>query len=143
LIKRLAAESGYSLAEVMVAIMILTIAIIPMVGMFDMGLRSVSLSGNYDTARAFANEKLEETKALSFGPALTRYPEDSTTACSPGPPAGSPVTSCTVTMDYVELGSSDVTSTNGVGDYETTMAEITLTVQWSGGNFSTKGLIAK
>jgi prepilin-type N-terminal cleavage/methylation domain-containing protein len=59
-------ESGYSLVEVMVSIIILTIAILPMVGMFDMGLRSATTGSNYDKARALANLKMEEAKSLPF-----------------------------------------------------------------------------
>ena len=64
--KRLKGESGYSLVEVMVSIMILAIAILPMVGMFDMGLNSATKGSNYDKARALANLKMEEAKSLSF-----------------------------------------------------------------------------
>ena len=35
-------ESGYSLVEVMASIVLLSIAIIPMVAMFDVGLRTVT-----------------------------------------------------------------------------------------------------
>src|SRR3712207_6084010 len=59
-------ESGYSLVEVMASIMILTVAIIPMVGMFDMGLNAATSGGQYDTARAFANKKLEQAKSLPY-----------------------------------------------------------------------------
>ncbi len=59
-------ESGYSLVEVMVAIMLLSIAIIPMVSMFDAGLRAAVLGGNYDKGRTLANEKLEEVRALPY-----------------------------------------------------------------------------
>ena len=59
-------ESGYSLMEVMVAIMILAIAIIPMVGMFDAALRAAVASSNYDEARSLANEKLEGIRALPY-----------------------------------------------------------------------------
>ena len=59
-------ESGYTLIEVMVSIMILAIAIVPMAGMFDMGLSSATTSGNYDRARALANLKLEQAKSLPF-----------------------------------------------------------------------------
>lgn len=45
-------ERGYSLIEVMVSIIILALAILPMVGMFDMGLHGVTASSNYDKARA-------------------------------------------------------------------------------------------
>ena len=60
MVDRLKNEAGYSLVEVMVAIFILAVAIIPMVGMFDTGLRAAVLGGNYDRGRALANEKLEE-----------------------------------------------------------------------------------
>ena len=66
MIERLKDESGYSLVEVMVAIMLLALAIIPMVGMFDAGLRAAVLGSNYDQARALANEQLEEVKALPY-----------------------------------------------------------------------------
>lgn len=59
-------ESGYSLMEVIAAIMLLSIAIVPMVGMFDAGLRAVGTSGDYDRARSLANLKLEEAKSLPY-----------------------------------------------------------------------------
>ncbi len=64
--RRLREESGYSLIEVMASIMILTIAILPMVGMFDMGLNAATRGSNYDKARALANLKMEEAKSLPF-----------------------------------------------------------------------------
>jgi prepilin-type N-terminal cleavage/methylation domain-containing protein len=64
--KLLKTESGYSLVEVMVSIIILAIGILPMVGMFDMGLHSATTGSNYDKARALANLKMEEAKSLSF-----------------------------------------------------------------------------
>ena len=66
MIERLEQEAGYSLVEVMVSIMILTIAILPMAGMFDMGLNSATSSSNYDKARTLANLKMEEAKSLPF-----------------------------------------------------------------------------
>ena len=50
----------------MVSIIILAIAILPMVGMFDMGLNGVTASSNYDKARTLANLKLEQAKSLPF-----------------------------------------------------------------------------
>lgn len=141
MIKGLREESGYSLVEVMVAIMILAIAIIPMVGMFDAGLRAAVLGGNYDTARAFANEKLEETKALSFSDVLVRYPEGSATPCNPAAPSGSPITACSVTTQYMRLGSGS--ALEEVNTHETSMLRVTVQVQWNGGNFQTTGLITE
>src|SRR5215204_5759921 len=64
--KQLREESGYSLVEVMVSIIILAIAILPMASMFDMGLNSATAGSKYDKARALANLKMEEAKSLPF-----------------------------------------------------------------------------
>jgi prepilin-type N-terminal cleavage/methylation domain-containing protein len=139
LIKRLREEAGYSLVEVMVAIIILAIAIIPMVSMFDAGLRAAVSGSNYDQARALANEKLEETKVLSYSDALARYPAGSATPCNPAPPAGSSFT-CQVTTQYVRIGPSAIQPTG----YEATMAQVTVTVDWASGRpYTATGLIAK
>ncbi|MDP9439348.1 MAG: prepilin-type N-terminal cleavage/methylation domain-containing protein [Actinomycetota bacterium] len=67
-------EAGYSLVEVMASIVILTVAIIPMVSMFDMGLNVASRGSNYDTARAFANQKLEQAESLSYNGVRNNFP---------------------------------------------------------------------
>jgi prepilin-type N-terminal cleavage/methylation domain-containing protein len=77
--KRLTEESGYSLVEVMASIMIFAIAIIPMVGMFDMGLNSATKGSNYDKARALANQKLEQAKSLPFATVRDNFPETAPT----------------------------------------------------------------
>lgn len=81
--RRLSEESGYSLVEVMASIMILAIAILPMVGMFDAGLNSAARSSNYDKARALANLKLEEAKNLPFPNVRDNFPD---AAGAPGTP---------------------------------------------------------
>ncbi len=123
----------------MVAIMLLSIAIIPMVGMFDAGLRAAVLGGNYDTARTFANEKLEETKALSLSDVLAQYPAGSTVSCNPAPPSASPITSCKVTTQYMRLGTGS--TLEEVNTHKTSMLRVTVNVQWNGGNFRTVGLV--
>jgi len=74
LIKRVKNEAGYSLVEVMVSIMILTIAIIPMVAMFDMGLNAATRASNHDKARALAKKQLEQAQSLSYGTVRTSFP---------------------------------------------------------------------
>src|SRR3712207_1533914 len=74
-VKRFCEESGYSLVEVMASIIILSLAILPMVGMFDMGLRTATTGSNYDKGRTLANLKLEEAKSLPFGAVRDRFPE--------------------------------------------------------------------
>ena len=66
LTERIKGESGYSLVEVMVSVILLTIAILPMVSMFDMGLQTTTKGSNYDKSRSLANLKLEEAKSLPF-----------------------------------------------------------------------------
>jgi prepilin-type N-terminal cleavage/methylation domain-containing protein len=152
LINRLKGESGYSLVEVMVAIMILAIAIIPMVGMFDAGLRAAVLGGNYDKGRAIANEELEEIRALPFR-VDPNPPADSVVEMYPpvnGPTAGGPVTctgpvdaafSCQVETTYVLVGPSAIEA-----DFATrTMLEVKVTVRWDGSSksYTTTGLVSK
>ena len=76
---RLAQEAGYSLVEVMASIMILAVAIIPMVAMFDMGLNAATRAGNYDRARAFATERVERAKSLPYADVKGRFPVPSST----------------------------------------------------------------
>jgi len=66
-------ESGYSLVEVIVSIFILAAAILPMVGMFDMGLNTATTNGNYDAARALANTNLDKVRSLSWSAATSTY----------------------------------------------------------------------
>ena len=67
-------ESGYSLVEVMASIVILALAILPMVGMFDMGLKTATRGSNYDKSRALANLKLEEAKSISYTNLESSFP---------------------------------------------------------------------
>ncbi|MBA3388453.1 MAG: hypothetical protein H0U02_03690 [Rubrobacter sp.] len=74
MIKRLKDEAGYSLVEVIASIIILSIAIIPMVGMFDMGLNAATSSGNYDTARALAKKQMEKAQSLPYNKVAAEFP---------------------------------------------------------------------
>lgn len=56
------------------SIMILTVAILPMVGMFDAGLRAAVIGSNYDTARALAKKQLESAQSLKYGTVETTFP---------------------------------------------------------------------
>ncbi len=147
MIKRLKDESGYSLVEVMVSIMILAIAIIPMVGMFDMGLNAVTRGSNYDKARAFANRQLEQTKSLSYASVENNFPTASSTPnpssttsatipTSAGLPAGS---TYTVVKQYVSASGSSFSNASS----DTGLMRITVTVTWSGNSYTTVGLKAR
>jgi hypothetical protein len=65
-IRKVARDPGYSIVEVMVAIVVLTIAIVPMVGMFDAALQAADASGEYDEARTCAVKALEQVKSLPY-----------------------------------------------------------------------------
>ena len=84
LTKRIRGESGYSLVEVMASIIILSLAILPMVGMFDMGLQTATTGSNYDKSRALANLKLEEAKSITFASLQNNFPVAGSTPDSAG-----------------------------------------------------------
>lgn len=58
----------------MASIMILAIAILPMVSMFDMGLNAATQGSNYDKARALAKKQLESAQSLPYGTVKTTFP---------------------------------------------------------------------
>jgi hypothetical protein len=64
----------------MASIVIMTLAILPMMAMFDTGLRSATTGSNYDKSRTLANLKLEQAKNMSFDSFRDNFPE----------PAGTP-----------------------------------------------------
>ncbi len=131
-------ESGYSLIEVMVSIIILTFAIIPMVGMFDMGLHSASTSSNYDNARMLANANLEKVRSLPYSSAINTYkpvnadPADANrkVTCNQG------IFTCSVQTTYVD---DDFNPSSA----STTKMQVVVTVTWNGSNYTTTGLKAK
>jgi Tfp pilus assembly protein PilV len=149
LIRRLRDEAGYSLVEVMAPIMILAIAIIPMVGMFDMGLNTATRGSNYDKARAFANQQLEQAKALSYDHVKNSFPTASSTPdpdfsatltvpTGAGLPAGS---TYTVTKRYVSTNAANPSFSNASSDQG--LIRITVSVTWLGNSYTTVGLKAR
>lgn len=143
----------------MVAILLLSIAIIPMVSMFDAGLRAAVLGSNYDKGRAIASEELAEIQALPFSspdpePAsgtansvVEIYtPSNVSPVPTPSPPADyactPPVPSafaCRVKTEYVK----DVSGIVADGSSRT-MIQTTITVTWGGGGkYITTGLVSK
>ena len=154
--RRLNEEAGYSLVEVMVSIIILTIAILPMVGMFDMGLNSTTTGSNYDRARTLANTKLEQAKMLPYETVRTNFPSEATSG--KGAPNGSnsitssSVTSAqdprvpqgfcyVVTKQYLEQPPTDLDhlapatkafTPSPDGDIDTELLKVTVRVSWRG-----------
>ena len=135
---RLAQESGASLVEVSVAMVVLTLAVFPVVGMLESGLRAATSPGDHDAARALANEKLEEVRALPYsrpgGPAdsaVERY-------APPGPPdtteGGLDVSIRTAFVDDELSGPRDSPPTGQM--------RVEVSVAWEAGTYSTVGVVS-
>ncbi len=122
-------ESGYSLVEVVVAMVVLTVAILPMVGMFEAGLRAATAGGEYDRARACAGQKLEQAKSLPYE------------AVKAWPSAGVCETSgldYAVGTEFVDQDLQDVGEDRG-------LMKVTVTVEWDGGgnSYSVTGVVSE
>jgi Tfp pilus assembly protein PilV len=158
LTERIRGESGYSLVEVMASIIILTLAILPMVGMFDMGLQTATRGSNYDKSRALANLKLEEAKSLPFASLQNDFPvagstPDATTGYydSGFIPASAPFTNFQYRIEKQYMKQVDTSllefrrcneDTNTCST-DTNLMRITVTVQWADGNeYHTLGLVS-
>jgi hypothetical protein len=128
-------ESGYSMMEVLAAIIILSLAIVPMVGMFDAGLRAAVLASNYDKGRALANEKLEEVKAMPHDGVVEVYPPG-TRDCSG---AVDPGFDCEVRTAYASMGNAAIVTGGSSG----TLMQVTVTVNLGGSSYSTTGLVSE
>jgi Tfp pilus assembly protein PilV len=124
--------------EVMVAIMILAVAIIPMVGMFDAALQAAVAGSNYDEARSLANEKLEGIRALPYERAggaadsvVELYPPTS-------PVVGNQdVFSYTVLTNFVDQDFSDPRDATS-----TPQMRVEVEVEWEGNSYTTNGYVA-
>lgn len=151
-------ESGYSLVEVMVSIIILTVAILPMVGMFDMGIRSAITGGNYDKARALANLKMEEAKSLPFATVRDDFPVTGTTFTAGYYDSGfiaeaGPTAADLANFEYrvekqymTQPNCTTSTCTNpqsfATSSSATNLIRVTVTVRWGASNtYTTFGLV--
>ena len=139
-------ETGYSLVEVMVAIMILAIAIIPMVGMFDAGLRGSVEGSNYDKGRMLAIERLEKVRALPY-----HKPDAAANSAvelyNPATPvSGSSGTfSYTVTTKYYRESVGNVVADTSNNSVVKPMMQIAVRVTWDGAtrSYQTTGFTAR
>lgn len=138
----------------MVSILLLSIAIIPMVGMFDTGLKTATTGSNYDKARAFANERLERTKVLSYTQVRDSFPVNPSTPSGttgvytspnpePIPPnAKLPNGTYTVRKEYVSVNASGNLVNSGTGS-DTRLIRVTVKVNWSSSNsINVSGVVA-
>jgi prepilin-type N-terminal cleavage/methylation domain-containing protein len=136
--ERAARGDGYSLVEVLAAIAILSLAILPMVGMFEAALRAATLGGNYDKARALANEKLEEIRALPYSDpggaansVTEKYPPATPTSGKRG------IFTYTVQTRFVDASFSNPTDSP-----PTSQMRVEVEVEWQGKSYTTTGFVA-
>lgn len=121
-------ESGYSLVEVLAAMVLLSVAIMPMVGMFDAALRAANASGDYEAARACAGQKLEDAKSLPYEAVAGGLPDG---VCEPSG------FGYTIDEQPVDAGLQDVGTDEG-------LTRITVTVAWdAGGSYRVSGVVSR
>lgn len=141
--KRISDASGYSLVEVMAAIVILSIAIIPMVGMLDAGLNATTSAGNYDKARMLANNRLEKVQALPYnrpGGASDSAVELYHPATPV--PGTSGAFAYTVTTQYWRENGGNLEAVADTSIIRP-MMRVTVTVTWDGSHsYTTRGFVA-
>ena len=135
---RRADESGTSLVEVMVAVVVLALAIIPMVGMFEAGLRAATTSGDYDAARALANAKLEEARALPYD----RPDGAADSAVELYAPLGPPDGAEGGLAYSVRTAFVDGELSRPAGSPETGQMLVEVEVRWDGGSYVTVGVVS-
>jgi len=120
-------ESGYSLVEVMVAIVVLTVAVVPMVGMFEAAIQAADASGDYDEARTCAVQKLEQVKSLPYD------------AVEGGLQGGV----CTPSGFGYTIAAQSIGTDLGDGSGEG-LSMITVTVDWGGENsYGVSGVVSR
>ena len=121
-------EPRYSLVEVVVAIVVLTVAVLPMVGVFEAALRAATTSGDYDRARACANQKLEQAKILPYE------------VVKAGPSGGV----CEPSGFGYAVGTEFVDQDlQNVGD-DRGLMKVTVTVEWGDGNsYGVTGVVSE
>ena len=114
------------------------LATVPMVGMFDAAFRAAVLGGNYDKARALANEKLEEVRALPYAEpggaadsVTEKYPPAAPTSGTEG------IFTYTVETSFVEADLS-----NPGDSPPAPQMRVDVEVEWQGKSYTTTGFVA-
>jgi prepilin-type N-terminal cleavage/methylation domain-containing protein len=120
--------AGYSLVEVMVAMVVLTVAVVPMVGMFDAAIGAADASADYDKARTCAVQKLEHLKSLPYD------------AVDGGLQGGV----CDPSGFGYTIATQSIGTDLGDGSREEGLTMVTVTVDWDGGeSYGVSGVVSR
>lgn len=120
-------ESGHSIVEVLVAIVVLAVAILPMAGMLDAALRATAASGDYDEARTCAGQRLEETKSLPYDTVSAGLPDGTCEASGFG-----------YAFDEEPVGTDLARAGTDKG-----LTRVTVTVSWDDGSYNLTGVVSE
>jgi hypothetical protein len=120
-------DSGYSIVEVMVAIIVLTVAIVPMAGMFDVAIEAADASGEYDEARTCAVQKLEQAKSLPYETVEEGFPDG---VCEPSG------------LEYA-ITTRPVGTDLGAVSEDGGLAMVSVTVKSGGRSYSVSGVVSR
>jgi prepilin-type N-terminal cleavage/methylation domain-containing protein len=110
--RRLRAEAGFGLIELLIAMTVLSIGILALFAMFESGIRSVTRASTVTTAAALADREMEGYRAIKYS--NIGLPDDLVTAAAAStPPYGTDAAYTSVTGNRVALaacGTSPCTS---------------------------------
>jgi prepilin-type N-terminal cleavage/methylation domain-containing protein len=120
--------AGYSLVEVMVAMVVLTVAVVPMAGMFDAAIGAADASADYDRARTCAVRKLEQIKSLPYEAVQEGLQGG---VCDPSG------------LGYT-IATQSIGADLGDGSGEVGLTMVTVTVDWDGeDSYSVSGVVSR
>jgi hypothetical protein len=111
----------------MVAIIVLTIAIVPMAGMFDVAIEAADAGGDYDEARTCAIQKLEQVKSLPYETVETGFPDG---VCEPSG------------LEYAITARPIGTDLDAVSD-DGGLTMVTVTVESGGSSYGVSGVVSR
>ena len=112
----------------MVAIVVLTVAVVPMVAMFEAAILAADASGDYDEARTCAVQKLEQVKSLPYE------------AVEGGLQGGA----CATSGFGYTIAAQPIGTDLGEGSGEEGLSMITVTVDWGGENsYGVTGVVSR
>jgi hypothetical protein len=111
----------------MVAIVVLTVAVVPMAGMFGAAIEAADAGGEYDVARSCAVQKLEQVKSLPYEEVEAGLPDG---VCEP------------VGLGY-RVATQPVGTDLGAGPGEAGLTMVTVTVDSGGSSYGISGVVSR